>query len=384
MPGSAPWTRLNLPAPVHAFAADGARVVAALADGRLLRSPDAGVAWHPISGGSGESATVMLLASDLLLVGTAAGVLRADAGAWRPGGGFPEGAEATGFAAQETALIAGTTSAGVHRSDDGGTAWEPAGRGLPFGGERLRIHAVAGGAHGLLVAHALGVSRSGDGGRTWAPAALGLPLQIPQATLAADGKALYAGVGGRLYRALATSEDSMLAWEEVYDGPGAGRPLNLLASASGVLYAALATPPHLVRSMDGGVGWEGVPGELPAPPLGLAVAASWLLARLPDGTLWRGPRAAAPVREPPALTLDVEGGRAAEPVLVTFGLPAPAFVALTVHDMAEREVALLAQGPFAAGRHGARLPPEALAPGFYRCRLRAGAQSRVVPLVLLG
>lgn len=187
---------------------------------------------------------------------------------------------------------------------------------------------------------------------------------------------LYAGVGGRLYRT-EPSETPVLLWTEVHDGPGLGRPLALLGAAHAVLYAAGLEPPYLLSSQDEGATWEGVADGLPAPPMGLAVAGPWLLAVLADGSVWRALRIRGEEVWPDVLDLRVEGAA------VRFALRVPALGALTLHDLFGAEVARLADGPFAGGRHRVALPA-GLPPGLYRCRLRAGRTTRAVPLAVPG
>lgn len=366
---SARWTRLDLPEPVLAIAALGVRVALGLADGMVLRSADGGASWVPGGRGPGP-ATALLPLAGAVLVGTASGLVRTDvAGEWQLGRGLPVSATVTSLAGQDAVAVAGTQGAGVYRSADGGVQWEPVGAGLPFG-HRLHVYAAVAGPHGLVVAHALGVSRSGDGGRTWVSAEVGLPLQLPRVALAADGLMLYVGVGGRLYGAAVPQPDDVLAWVETYDGPGLGQPLDLLAVADGVLYAAVAEPPYLLHSGDGGVTWSAVGDGLGTPPAALGVAGTTLLALLPDGGLWR---AARPPRPPSSarLRLGVEG--AAGETFAVFLLDAAADVALTVHDVLDHEVARPLQGEVGAGAYRVQLP--ALEPGLYRCRLRAGGRS---------
>ena len=379
---TAPWTPVDLPDAVRAVAARGARAVAALDDGRLVRSDDGGATWTAGPAVAAPLSVGLLHLGDAVLAGTARGVVRAAAAGWVPDAPAPLGVAVTALAGRGAATIAGTARTGVFRSTDGGLAWEAAGAGLPLDGARLRIFAAAAGRGGLLVAHALGVSRSTDGGQSWSTAGVGLPLRIAGATLAASGGALYAAVGGRLYRAV--PGDPVLVWAEVYDGVAAARPLDLLGGDGGALYGATDGPPALLASADGGATWGGVGGGLPAIPVGLALTRRWLLALGAGGTLWRARRPA--LAPPPAgrLSLDVEAATAAAGLVARFALSTAAPVRLAIHDALDREVACLADRAFAAGPHLARLPGGALAPGLYRLRLQAGPLSRAVPFVLLG
>lgn len=380
---ASPWTPVALPDAARAVAAYGPHAAAVLDDGRLLRSADAGATW-----GGAEDGTLVPPASTLLhlgaavLAGTARGVVRAAAPeAWTPRAPVPPGVAVTALAGRGAATIAGTARAGVLRSIDGGVGWEAAGRGLPLGGERLRIFSASAGRGGFVVSHALGVSRSTDGGRSWSSAGVGLPLRIAGATLAADGDTLFAAVDGRLYRAT-PQPGRLLTWAEVYDGVAAGHPLVLLGAGRGALFGASADPPAIAASPDGGATWVPVGDPLPVCPVGLALTSEWMLALGADGALWRARRPALEAAPPPAVALEVEAAMAG--LVARFALDADAPVRIAVYDALDREVACLADRAFAAGPHTARLPGGTLAPGLYRLRLQAGTRSRAVPFALLG
>lgn len=380
------WSHVALPAPVRAVAARGRWAIAALADGRLARSSDAGSSWlvGP-SEVSGAPSAALFPLPDAVLVGTATGVVRAsERDEWEPEAPVPEGIAVTALAGRGAATIAGTRRAGVYRSADGGIEWEASGSGLPLDGERLRILSATAGREGLVVAHALGVSRSLDGGRSWASAGVGLPLQMPDASLAADGQTLYAGVAGRLFRASAC--DSVLSWDEVYDGAAAGPPVTLLGASRGVLFSSASVPPTLLASGDGGATWAPIGAPLPSVPVGVCKAGAGLLVVDAAGALWQrpAPRLVTTVHLAGGLPLVVEASPGSTDVVVTFELAAPAAVRLVVQDALEHDVACLTEAALDLGTHHARLPVGALAPGMYRLRLLAGTQSRAIPFVLFG
>lgn len=373
------WVHLPLPDAVRAMTALGRHVVAAVADGGVLCSSNGGSSWRSVLSGPVHGATTLLASPGVLWAGTTAGVVRATrAEGWHPSAGSPATATVTALAADDTTLIAGTYHSGVFRSTDGGTRWEIVEDGFPLQGRWLHVHDATDSAHGLVVAHGLGVSWSPDHGASWSSAGTGLPLRVPHATLASDGLTLYAGVGGRLYRAAPPGpEPEVLVWTEVYDGPGLGRPLDLLAASAGWLYATAPVEPFLYASGDTGARWNGIGDALPAPPLGLAVAPPWLLAVLPDGTLWRHRRPPHAPRLPPLLD-DLH----VETEAVAFTLRAAAEVHLTLHDPVGGSDFEIARGPFIRGSHHVPLPPD-LPAGLYRCRLSAGGTTRAVPLALV-
>ncbi len=96
----------------------------------------------------------------------------------------------------------------------------------------------------------------------------------------------------------------------------------------------------------------------------------------------------APGGPPSALSLSAGPNPARGPVRVALALPSDArTVRVTVHDVAGREVALLARGPLSAGRHewswnGRDVAGARAAPGLYLVRVVAGEQVRSSRVVL--
>ena len=383
------WASLPLPGLADALAADAAGVAVALADGRLFHSRDAGATWKRVADRDGTVPTVLRWVGGGLLVGTTVGLVRVATGSSERhlARGLPAGLSITALAARGSVVVAGTLRAGVFRSGDGGRRWEASRAGLPLGGDGLRIFAAAATPQGFAVAHGLGVSRSHDEGRTWAPSSSGLPLRLPRATLVPTGPALYAVADGRLYRA-AAADAQPETWVEVYDGTPDGYSVDLLGGGEGVLYAAAPRPPYVVASANDGATWHGIARGFPCRPRSLAVAAPWLFGLAADGTLWRLPRgatAAALLRahRPADLSLRVQASRPDEPLVLLFILGTATTVRLTIQNELDAHMTLVAEAEYGAGAHSIRIAPGTFAAGFYRCRLRAGRQSRAASFALL-
>ncbi|HEX8385043.1 MAG TPA: hypothetical protein VF576_02610 [Rubricoccaceae bacterium] len=362
-----------------ALATRGGTAFAALADGQVLRSDDGGGRWTrgvagPVPGGF---PTALLVTPRSVMVATSEGLFRAaDKRPWKAVSA--PASVPIAFAPDGAAVLAGTLNGGAYRSTDGGTTWREDSAGLPQNGVNLEVHSLAARRGAVVAAHALGVSRR-TGGR-WGPAGTGLPIAGSRFVVASDAGALYAGAGGRLYR----SADGT-AWVEVYDGPGAGRPLTLLTAVGPALFATDPTG-ALYRSA-GGATWESVSDGLPVAPDGVVAAAGWLLAALgPDG-VWRrqllgGMEAPAPSSFALALAPS-DPNPFTDETSIAFSLSAPADIVLSVHDLLDAEVARVAEGPFGPGTHRVGFHAEALPVGIYRCRLTAGGQSQAHPMVLL-
>lgn len=385
-PTPVPWTPTDLGGEsVVALAVRGRAAFAALEDGRVLRSDDGGGRWVAVGPGAAPSdgVTALLATPRALLVATFDGLFRAGRGRpWTPASGLPDGA-VVALQAVGRGVVAGTLRAGAFRSDDEGQSWSAAVAGLPLGGAGLEVHTLAAGDAGLFAAHAFGLSRSGDGGRSWGPPGVGLPLVGGRLDLAAAG-AVYAGAAGRLYR---TADG--VGWVEVYDGPGAGRPLRLLGGADGALYAADAAG-ALHRSADGGTTWGACSDGLPGSPESVAAAAGWLLAALGPEGLWRRPldappdRPAAPAEAPVEVDLEASDPNPfTDATEIAFSLSASAEVVLTVHDLFDAEVARVAEGRYGPGTHRVQFLARALPAGLYRCRLTAAGRSQARSMLLL-
>jgi hypothetical protein len=69
--------------------------------------------------------------------------------------------------------------------------------------------------------------------------------------------------------------------------------------------------------------------------------------------------------------------------VVSFGLPESGRIRLAVYDILGREVAVLADGSFAAGWHQVRFDAAGLATGMYLYRIQTGATVITKRMVLL-
>lgn len=101
-----------------------------------------------------------------------------------------------------------------------------------------------------------------------------------------------------------------------------------------------------------------------------------------------GPTLDAPEGRPATISLSAAPNPARGPVRVTLALPtAERQVRVSVHDVAGRELAVLADGPVAAGRHewhwdGSDARGNRAAPGLYLIRASAGERVRSSRVVL--
>lgn len=161
----------------------------------------------------------------------------------------PGHAGITSFLAEGTTLFAGTTTAGVYRSADGGVNWTAANDSL----ELATVNCVAGTGTTLFaglqpgVTGAPGVYRSTDNGATWTPAGLDGQAVL---SLYVSGPLVLAGtVGSGVFR----STDDGVTWAPSNDNIG-NQSIGAIVASGGVIFASGDN--NLYRSTDGGVTWD--------------------------------------------------------------------------------------------------------------------------------
>lgn len=102
-----------------------------------------------------------------------------------------------------------------------------------------------------------------------------------------------------------------------------------------------------------------------------------------DGAFAYSPEVEATVA-PTALALEAAYPNPFNPeTMIAFDLPAPAEVAVEVFDGLGRRVAVLARGPYAAGRHELRWQAAGLPSGVYLVRMAAAGQVRTQTVTIL-
>lgn len=168
------------------------------------------------------------------------------------------------LAATDEAILAGTSSAGIHRSLDNGVTWSEASTGLaPGGGQSVQALAVSGGAI-LAGTNGLGIYRSLDNGATWTESNSGFPNVFSVRriySLVVHGGAVFAGsLGGGIYRSL----NNGVSWSEVNTGLPEGdarRVFSLTANGNTIL--AGTEGEGVYRSTNNGATWSAANTGLP-------------------------------------------------------------------------------------------------------------------------
>jgi photosystem II stability/assembly factor-like uncharacterized protein len=275
--GGAHWRSLDGRIPllhVKALAVDPARpsrVYLGSQGGGIWRSDDGGLSWHAASQGlvAGERSSITALLP-----------LRQPAG---------------------TAL-AGTFSAALFRTANGGASWSAA-SGLPAG-KVLALAAAPSDPRTLYVSLPAGVFRSADGGAAWTGAGRPAPFSTPIVALAVDPRAPRTVYAGGQRSGLYKTTDAGAHWDLLDGFPSAGtNALALDPTRPPVLYAGTtaeaADPGGVLRSADGGETWTakslGIPGldtpDVSADPrspglLAAGTHGAGLFVRAPGSSLW--------------------------------------------------------------------------------------------------
>ncbi|HVR06524.1 MAG TPA: hypothetical protein VMW75_00625 [Thermoanaerobaculia bacterium] len=182
-------------------------------------------------------------------------------GAWSPIGP-PDGATVQALAyapSQPTVVYAGLDGGGVHRSDDGGATWTPAG----FGLDNPVVTSLAvdpTNPDAVYAATERGFFRSADGGRTWqTPATVGYIKAHAVAVDPARPQVLFLGTAKGLFR----SDDHGVSWKLLTVGliPPHQFDFEVVALAidpvqpSQVYAAHIGVHDGMHKTVDGGRAW---------------------------------------------------------------------------------------------------------------------------------
>lgn len=232
----------------------------------IYRSADGGKTWLPARAGLPESAFVTSLHAheSLLFAGTAQGVyVSMNSGEqWTPTGEPPLDAYVTSVAS--VSLFGGNvqffagTYAGVFTSSDLGNSWTPVNQGLS---DPFIVNLVG---HGTSV---VALTRSGpylteDLGLEWRGINAGLANRYAASLVFIQDEnveSLYIGTGGL---GILVSRDRGRSWVEDNEGLTASSVASLAVGPDGKdLFAGTAG--GLFRSLDGGTTWEHISHELP-------------------------------------------------------------------------------------------------------------------------
>ena len=322
------------------------------------------------------------------------------------------------FSAQVDVGALGQNAAGIfagginlHFSSDGGAHWAIPDSSV-IGVSAFAFEGAMGFAGGSYLGPLPGlrspgvvssVSVSTDGGITWAPANLAIPTNMVLNANASALTCLYAShnhllVGMRAYQygvpgaaggGVYHFRDSATKWLAV-DSTLLGASVFALTEARGSVFAA--TSQGVMRSTDDGSHWIDISDGLSEKTAYALAAANGYLFAATEAGVWRRPLAeVTAVQENPStglrpdhLHLSQNYPNPFNPKTVISGQwTADSWVRLVVYDLLGREIAVLANGRYPAGRYTFSFDGTNLASGVYLCRLSAGANSAVRKMLLV-
>ncbi len=244
--------------------------------GRVFASTDAGQNWTEQSGGLPLPDPIHALAFDStgqkLYAATDKGLFTKVNGSTQWAAVTATGLPSASFTAlafepdAAKVVYAGTEDQGVYASNDGGSSWAAASKGLPQG-MRVNDLSLDPVQHQLWVVTSGGAYRSADHGASWQPFNTGLPATIivntivPASTIGGTTGLLYMGTNHGLF----LSHDSGAHWAaspEALSGTSIHTILLDFRATNGTsLY--IATDVGVFQTTDNGQSWLAVASNLP-------------------------------------------------------------------------------------------------------------------------
>ncbi len=163
-------------------------------------------------------------------------------------------------------------------------------------------------------------------------------------------------------------------------------PISLIVSPEDVLF--ISTDSGVFRSMDNGDNWEQLSSGLTASRIGpIEIGADGTLYVSTERGIFRSTRSALGVStntEIPKQTLSQNSPNpVTQSTTISFTLPEPSYITLTLYDATGREVAALANGFMDAGEHDVPFQRGNTPSGVYFYRLESGGQSQTRAMVVL-
>ncbi len=226
--------------------------------------------------------------------------------------------------------------------------------------------------------------RSSDSGDIWQEVCSSLPGSL---CIGSDSKGnLYVGGSEEIYR----STDSGSRWqmEDVTYGES---PVAFGNDSEGAIYCGLygIGPPSIIRSTNDGLSWSEFDdpsfqaiGSFATTPHGrIFVATSAGVFRSPDSGV-AGVREINPEYNSGLILSQNSPNPVAQSTTISFTLPEPSFITLTLYDATGREVAALASGFMDAGEHEVPFQRGNTPSGVYFYRLESGGQSQTRGMVI--
>lgn len=282
VPASAQWESLNGPygGMLQAIGAtEGGRLLAAMYDGPMYASNNAGGSWDIIADESWIGSVHLLRRAPDGTVYAASqnGIYRSTDGSSWEKTAFVDIPRTITFAANGDVLVGGRGL--IHRSSDRGQSWSSV---APVPGSARSFHiAVTGNGGWLAGAYREGLLRSTDEGSTWEAVGASLPNNEVYSISVIDGTTAFAGLNSTT----AISTDAGITWQLVSGMTGVN--VYAVQQIDGARLAAESSE-GLYVSEDGGRNWARIAAEeIRDRFLSLHVATAGTLYAAADGRLKR-------------------------------------------------------------------------------------------------
>ncbi len=291
-------------------------------------------------------------------------------------------------------IFAGTSEGGILRSTNEGISWES----MSIGMTDSDVTALGIDRYGQIYAATWpgvgdgSIFRSRDDGQSWTnvcrdlthTAVNGDSSFITSMAITPEGKVFVGTTNAGVYR----STDSGNSWSSANSGLNNLSIISLASDSNGNIYAGLNVHQNGSVSVlpKNGSSWVAIDSGLPAYVNVLATTA--------DGFVFGGTLAGV-YRLQPSLA-SVQNGKSArlfelasnspnpftQSTTISFMLPEPSFITLTLYDATGREVAVLLNGFMDAGEHEVPFQRGNTPSGVYFYRLESGGQSATRAMVI--
>jgi photosystem II stability/assembly factor-like uncharacterized protein len=365
----------------------------AMTDRGLIRSIDNGQTWGAISAGSGIYASGISCSGGFIFVQSdSERFFRSSDGGntWEainkglPLGSLNSSTRFLGLNTDPCGHLFIWSDSGMFVSTNSGDSWEHVTTGVPYDA----FNSYTSDANCNIFAGGNRVYRSTDDGQSWMVVDNGIKDTLGVLGITIDNKGiLYAGVyQGGIFR----STDGGGSWQQLDSSLRNVTYWSLISDKNGNIFAS-GPEIGVLLSTDQGNHWESINS-------GLTVTDVRTLVETTDGNLFVGTPefgvfhsalASLEVRSAsytPIIFLTLSQNSpnpVTQSTIISFTLPEPSYITLTLYDATGREVAALMNGFMDAGEHDVPFQRGNTPSGVYFYRLESGGQSQTQAMVIL-